>query len=208
MPRAALGIRAHSGWGALIAVTYEHGDITILDRRRIPITGTKDAGASQPYHAARILQLPEAETFIANAFEAAHTTAASALREVKDVLSAQKFHIAGCAILMAAGRTLPPLEKILAAHPLLHTAEGVFFREAFAKGCESNAISVTKIKERDLEVKLKESLGRDETRSRKKVQLLGRTIGSPWTADQKNATLAALVLLSAVKKRSERNKSR
>jgi len=28
MPRAALGIRVHSGWGALVAVTYVHGEIT------------------------------------------------------------------------------------------------------------------------------------------------------------------------------------
>jgi hypothetical protein len=194
MRRAAMGIRVHSGWGALVAVSYSSGNIEILDRRLLPITGTKD-GASQPYHAARNLQLSEAETFIVNAFEAAHTAAASGLREVIDVLRSQGYQIAGCAILMAAGRALPPLEKILAAHPLLHMAEGVFFREAFAKACESNDVTVMKIKERELENVLKEKLGRDAARVRKKVHLQGRAIGSPWTTDQKNAALAALLLL-------------
>lgn len=199
MRPTALGIRVHSGWGALVAVTYEHGDIAILDRRRVAITGTSDAGASQPYHAARSLQLSEAKLFLANAFASAHTTAASALREVIDALRSQKYQITGCAILMAAGRTLPSLEKILAAHPLLHTAEGVFFREAFAKACESNAIPVTKTKERDLEIALKEKFGRNAPRIKNKVQLLGRTVGPPWTTDQKTATLAALLLLSEKK---------
>src|SRR5579862_9040332 len=63
MHRAALGIRIHSGWGALVAVSHENGEIEILDRHRISITGTTDAGASQPYHAARNLQISEAETF-------------------------------------------------------------------------------------------------------------------------------------------------
>ena len=95
MPRAALGIRVHSVWGALVAVTYVHGEIAMLDSRRVPITGTTDAGASQPYHAARYLQLSEAESFIASAFAAAHTTAASALREVIDELRGQKFQVTG-----------------------------------------------------------------------------------------------------------------
>jgi hypothetical protein len=200
MRRAAIGIRVHSGWGALVAVSYENGAIEIPERRRVPITGTTDGGASQPYHAARNLQLSEAETFIADAFTAAHTAASTGLREVIDALRNQKYQVAGCAILMAAGRTLPPLERILAAHPLLHTAEGVLFREAFAKACESQNIPVAKIKERDLENAVKEKFGRNAARVRKKVQSFGRTIGAPWTADQKNATLAALLLLSSKKK--------
>jgi hypothetical protein len=195
MHRSAIGIRVHSGWGALVAVTHQNNVIEILDRRRIPITGTTDAGASQPYHAVRNLQLPEAESFLANAFAAAHTAASSALREVIDALRAQKYQLTGCAILMSAARPLPPLEKVLAAHPLLHTAEGQFFRAAFAKACASNDLSVSKIKERDLEVALKEKFGRDAVRIKTKVQLLARPVGPPWTTDQKLATLAALLLL-------------
>ena len=204
MRRAALGIRVHSGWGALVALTYENREIAILDRRRVAITGTTHHGADQPYHAARSLPLSEAERFIATALTAAHAAATSSLCEVLDILRTQKYQVIGCAILMASGRTLPPLEKILAAYPLLHTAEGVFFREAFAKACESNKIPVTKIKEPELENALKEKLGRAAAGCRKKVQLLGRTIGSPWTTDQKNATLAALLLLSSSKNSSRK----
>jgi|SRR5579871_1559634 len=203
MHRAALGIRVHSGWGALVALALHNRSIEILDRRHITITGTIDNGASQPYHAARNLQLSEAEPFLANAFEAAHTAATAGLRDVIDVLRRQKYRVTGCAILMAAGRILPSLDRILAAHPLLHTAEGQFFRDAFAKACESNAIAISKIKERELDYSLRKKHGRDAARMKKKVQLLGRTIGSPWTADQKTATLAASLLLPSPKKISK-----
>jgi hypothetical protein len=199
MRRAALGIRVHSGWGALIAVSHENAAIEILDRRRVSITGTTDAGASQPYHAARNLHISEAAPFLASAFAAAHTAASSGLREVMDALHGQEYQVTGCTILMASGRALPPLERILAAHPLLHTAEGVFFREAFAKACDSNHIPVTKVKERDLEAALKEKFGRNAARIKKKIQLLARTVGSPWTTDQKLATLSALLVLSSPK---------
>ncbi|HEY2819577.1 MAG TPA: hypothetical protein VGJ06_00940 [Candidatus Acidoferrum sp.] len=189
-----MGIRVHSGWGALVAISYENGAIEVLARRRLSITGTTGDGTAQPYHAARNLPLAEAETFIANAFADAQAAASSGLRETIDALRNQKYRVKGCAILMAAGRTLPPLDRILSAHPLLHTAEGQFFREAFAKACESNKIPVTKIKERELEDSLKETLPRAAVKIKKKVQLLGRTFGPPWTTDQKNATLAALLL--------------
>jgi hypothetical protein len=199
MHRVALGIRVHSGWGALVAVSLESASIAILDRRRISITGTTDSGASQPYHAARNLPCPEAETFLANAFAAAHTTASSGLRQVMDDLKSQESRSIGCVILMSSARPLPPLEKILAAHPLLHTAEGVFFREAFAKACESNKLPVTRIKERDLDIALKEHFGRNASKIKTQIQLQARTLGSPWTTDQKRATQAALLLLSPLK---------
>jgi hypothetical protein len=199
MHPAALGIRVHSGWGALIAVSHENGAVEILDRRRIPITGTTDAGASQPYHAARNLQLPEAELFLANAFTAAHTTASRSLRELMDVLHAQRYRVTGCAILMSAARPLPPLEKILAAHPLLHTAEGQFFREAFAKACASNNLPVTKIKERDLDLALKQKFARHSARIKTQIDQAARPLGPPWTTDQKLATQSALLLLPSRK---------
>ena len=203
MRRAAIGIRVHSGWGALVAVSHGNATIEILDRRRVSITGSTDGGANQPYHSARNLQIPEAETFLTNSFSAAHAAASSGLREVMDVLHGQKCRITGCAILMSAARPLPPLEKILAAHPLLHTAEGQFFRDAFAKACSSNNLPVTKIKERDLEVALKEKFPRQATQLTRKVHLAGRTIGPPWTTDQKLATLAALLLLPLPKQPSK-----
>src|ERR1700722_1322236 len=102
MRRAALGIRVHSGWGALIAVSHENAAIEILDRRRVSITGTTDAGASQPYHGARNLHISEAEPFLASAFAAAHTAASSGLREVMDALHGQEYQVTGCTILMAS----------------------------------------------------------------------------------------------------------
>jgi hypothetical protein len=197
MRRAAIGIRVHSGWGALVAVSHENATIEILDRRRVSITGSTDGGANQPYHSARNLQIAEAETLLTNAFAAAHTTASSGLREVMDVLHGQKYRITGCAILMSAARPLPSLEKILAAHPLLHTAEGQFFRDAFAKACESNALPVTKIRERDLDLALTEKFARATTRIKKQIDLAARPLGPPWTTDQKLATLAALLSLKS-----------
>jgi hypothetical protein len=38
MKRAAIGVRMHSGWGALVVVSNGVGTMEIIDRRRVAIT--------------------------------------------------------------------------------------------------------------------------------------------------------------------------
>jgi hypothetical protein len=197
MERVAIGIRVHSGWGALVAVSLTGKTPEIVERQRIAITGTTDQGANQPYHAARNLKLDEAEAFIAHRLAEGERTAVFALEAVFIELRTRKYRVSGAAVLLAAGRTLPPLEKILAAHPLIHTAEGEFFRSIFCKACGDLHIPVVKIRERDLESSLQEKFGRSAAKLHKQVSQLGKSVGPPWTTDQKNATLAALLVLAA-----------
>jgi hypothetical protein len=70
MKRAAIGIRAHSGWGALVAVANNGGMVEVLERRRVAVTIPGTPGANQPYHFAEKLKLAEAEKFLGNCFAA------------------------------------------------------------------------------------------------------------------------------------------
>ncbi|MGH9703130.1 MAG: hypothetical protein ACRD4K_07125 [Candidatus Acidiferrales bacterium] len=193
---AAIGVKMHSGWGALVAVSHESGKIEILDRRRIHVTVRGTPGAIQPYHFVENFKLEAAEEFLANCFADSTGLAAAAIREVIEILRASKFRLIGSAIVEASGRPLPTLEKILAAHPLIHTAEGEFFREAFAQASQSLKTPVTRIRERELPVLLESTFPKSATRLRQQISNMGRTLGPPWTQDQKSATLAALLFLA------------
>ena len=51
--RVAFGLKAHSGWSALVVVGICDGEIQVIDRRRIELVDAADAAsAKQPYHAA------------------------------------------------------------------------------------------------------------------------------------------------------------
>jgi hypothetical protein len=82
MKRAAIGVRMHSGWGALVAVSNSAGTVKVIDRRRIAITSPGTPGANQPYHFAENLELPEAEKFLGNCLAASRRLAMAAVREV------------------------------------------------------------------------------------------------------------------------------
>jgi hypothetical protein len=195
MKRAALGFQMHSGWGVLVAVSGTSQAIEILARRRIVTADPRMPGAIQPYHHAMNLQLPEEH--IANCAVASTRMAAAAIADLIAELNTSHHRVVGAAVLLASGRSLPPLEKILAAHPLIHTAEGEFFRHTVSQACEELQISVTAIKLRDLEERAKAAFGKQASRVQESIEGLGKTIGPPWTKDHKTAALAAALLLSS-----------
>jgi hypothetical protein len=196
MKRAAIGVRMHSGWGALVAVSNGAGTAEVIERRRVAITIPGTPGANQPYHFAENLELPEAEKFLANCFEVSKRLALAAVRDLVGELHGRQYRVVGSALLLSSGRPLPPLSKILASHALIHAAEGEFFREAFSKACEGLDLSVTGFRERDLKECVQTTFGKMATRMWQQVSTLGRSLGPPLTKDQKTAALAALVVLA------------
>jgi hypothetical protein len=195
--RAAIGVRMHSGWGALVAVSNNAGTVELLERRRVEVVTPGTPGAKQPYHFAERLELPEAEKFLENCFAASQRLALAAVRDVVAALQGRQYRVVGSAVVLASGRALPPLGKILASHPLIHTAEGEFFRAVFSKACEGLDLSVRGFRERDIEECVRATFGKAATRLLGQISTLGRSLGPPWTTDQKTATLTALLVLAS-----------
>jgi hypothetical protein len=195
MKRAALGLQMHSGWGVLVAVSGAPRAIEILARRRIVTADPAIPGAVQPYHYAMNLKLPEADKHITNCAAASTRLAVAAIGDLLAELNARRFRVVGAAVLLASGRSLPSLEKILAAHPLIHTAEGEFFRHTASQACENLQISVTAIRQREVDERAKAAFGKAAGRVQASIEILGKTIGPPWTKDHKTAALAAALLL-------------
>jgi hypothetical protein len=196
MKRAALGFRMHSGWGVLVAVTGDADSVEVLDRRRIVVTDARTPGANQPYHHAATLGVQESESHIANCAAVSERLALAGIEKVVRELRESNYEIAGAALLLASGRPLPALAKILAAHPLIHAAEGEFFRTSVRNACDRLKISVEAIRERELEERVKMALGNSAKRVLLRIATVGRLIGPPWTKDHKAAALAALTVLS------------
>lgn len=191
MKRAALGFQMHSGWGVLVAVSQDTNSVTLLDRRRIVVADPEEHGAIQPYHFAAQLESSTQEKHLARCAASSCQLAATAIAEVIRELDERRYRIVGAAILLASGRPLPPLAKILAAHPLIHTAEGEFFRQAVRRACEGLQIPVTAIRMRELDAGVNKG-----SALRRSIAGLGRTVGPPWTRDHKAAALAAALLLA------------
>jgi hypothetical protein len=192
---AAIGFRAHSGWAAAVAVAGPLDAPVVITRRRIAMMERGAVGPSQPYHAAVGLDIREAEQHVANSAARAAALAATGLRLILEDLRQLGHRVVGCGLLLASGRPLPPLEKILASHPLLHTAEGELFREALRAASRECGLPLTGVKERELFQRAGADLRLPAERIERHVAAMGRDIGPPWTQDQKLAAGVAWLAL-------------
>jgi len=195
---AAIGVRMHSGWGALVAVSNDNGTVEVIERRRIVVISPGARGGKQPYHFAKSLELREAEKYLGESSEAAKCLALTAVQDLADKVCGQN-RIVGSAVLLASGRPLPHLAKVLASHSLIHAAEGEFYREVFSKACEKLGLPVTGIRERDVAEHVQATFGQGAKRMWQQVSDAGRSLGPPWTQDYKMAALAALLVLEQAK---------
>jgi len=196
MKSAAIGIRVHSGWGAVVVLAGSPASPAIIERSKITIIDPKSPGAIQPYHYAASRELAAAEKHIARSAADCNRLAIKALTELCAQLRDRGFAGTGAAILLSSAKPLPNLDKILAAHPMIHTAEGEFFRQAFRHAFESLGVPVIGIRERDLDERAQKAFGKLSTQICKNINGMGRILGPPWTQDEKTAALAAAIVLA------------
>jgi hypothetical protein len=186
---AALGLRAHSGWAALVAVGGVASSPQVLDRRRIEMAD--DAEAKQPYHAAEELPLAKAQALLDRFARVAEQRAAADLGAALADLRADGYDVVGAIVLTASGKRLPGLESILASHALIHTADGEHFRDALAFAGKQHRLAVARIREKDLGAEAARCLGQSAPALQATVTAWGKPLGPPWTQDQKLSALAA-----------------
>lgn len=194
MARAILGLRAHSGWAALVAIAGTAKDPEVVDRRRIVLAGPKFS--NQPYHRAEALSVERAATFLERCSNDSRRLAEDGLRATISALSQGGHRVAGCALLLASGRPLPPLASVLSSHALIHAADGEHYREALSRAAESLGLPVARVREKDVWTEASAALGARSDAIADRVSALGKPLGPPWTQDQKLAAAAAWLALA------------
>jgi hypothetical protein len=188
---AALGFRVHSGWVAVVAVCLEKGAPVVLARQRIHLVETFTYEFRQPYHTAEKMLAGQAREFIARMQTEARRLAYRAIGELASRTQEQGVRLTRCGLLLASGRPLPPLEKILASHALIHTADGELFREALLHASASCGLQEFTMKEKELLDRAGQVLRVKPNELMRRVTELGRPFGAPWSQDEKFATLVA-----------------
>lgn len=198
--KVALGLKAHSGWAALVVIGSSGNEFQVIDRRRLELVDTRDsAWAKQPYHAAEELEPKDARDLVKRGAEAAHRIALKQMRAALQSLRERSHQIVACAVLMPGPMPKWTTEEILAVHFRMHKAEGVLFPDALARAAEACALKLVAIPEKTLTQNAAKTMGKSASELASRVAALGKTVGPPWTVDQKNATLAAMVVLHGLK---------
>jgi hypothetical protein len=190
---AVLGFRVHTGWAAAVAVAGSPSEIQVVDRRRFTLVEQGDHDTVFVYHAAAELDAAAAERRVATARA---TARANTLRELGRLLA--DLEVAGYSVravgLPGGGaRPLPSLGDILRSHSLIHRAEGELYREVLADACAARGLRVIGMPSKELHPRAAAASGLGADGVKRRLTGIGRALGPPWTVDQKEATLAALI---------------
>ncbi|HEV7475328.1 MAG TPA: hypothetical protein VGN90_14840 [Pyrinomonadaceae bacterium] len=188
--KVVFGLKAHSGWAALVVVGKHDGDFSVVDRRRLELV--TEEWARQPYHAAEDLQPAAARNVVKRGIEQARRTATRELRAALKRERARENEVTACAVL--AGNPMPnwSVEEILAVHFRMHKAEGVLFREVLVHAAKECGLMLVAIPEKHLMKHAESALQTPETALVQTITRIGKTAGPPWGKDQKDAALAAM----------------
>jgi hypothetical protein len=179
-----------------VAVSLEKGGPVVLARQRVHLVETFSYEFRQPYHTAKMLA-GQGREFIERVRDEARRLAYKAIRELASRTQEQGAKLTRCGLLLASGRPLPGLEKILASHALIHTADGELFREAILHAGARCDLRDFRIKEKELLDRAGKTLRFKPAELMRRVTELGRSLGSPWSQDEKFATIAAWLALKA-----------
>lgn len=191
--KVAFGMKAHSGWAALVAVGEGDGEFQVIDRRRIELV--EEEWARQPYHAAEDLKPDAARDVVKRGVEAARRIAVREMREALRRERERKNEVAACGVLVVDPMPDWSVEEILAVHFRMHKAEGVLFRDALVRAARACGMRLVEIPEKLLTPHAENALGVPASSLAREIARLGKAAGPPWGKDQKDAALAAMVAL-------------
>jgi len=207
LKQAAVGFRVHSGWAAAVAVSLEKGEPVVLARQRVHLVETFTYEFRQPYHTAEKMLIGQAREFITRMQGEARRLAYRAIRELASRTQEQGVKLTRCGLLLASGRPLPALEKIVASHALIHTADGELFREALLHAGARCGLVDFRIREKELLDRAENVLRLKSAALLRRVTELGRPFGSPWSQDEKFAALAGWIALASASRKTTRSES-
>lgn len=198
--KVAFGMKAHSGWAALVVLGTYSGELQVVDRRRVELVDEAEASwAKQPYHAAEKLKPDAARALVTRGIEAARRIAVREMRRAVKRSREAGDEITACAVLSVDAMPDWTVDEILAVHFRMHKAEGVLFREALARATETCGLKLLRVPEKQLAEHAERALSTSTDSLRKTIASLGKAVGAPWGKDQKDAALAALIALQGTR---------
>ena len=191
--KVAFGLKAHSGWAALVVLGRQKDDLVVVDRRRIELV--EHEWAKQPYHAAEGLKSEVARDLVERGIDAAHKIAVREMRAALKRETDRKNEVKACAVLVGSPMPDWSVDEILAVHFRMHKAEGVLFRDALIHAAKECKIKAVEIPEKKLLSHAEHELKTPANKLASQLSSLGKIAGPPWGKDQKDAALSAMIAL-------------
>ena len=190
MNPVALGFRVKSGYAIAVALGGPASAPAAVSRHVVELSDPDVADTRQPYHDGFYTHEEDAPT-IARRVRIIERVAK---RSVTALLKDER--LAGCrGAGLVVGSVIDPA-KVGNPHIRAHASEGRLFRTVLESALRSHGIACEVIVEKQLAAKAAAALARRDAEIRRVLAGFGKSLGAPWRADEKAASIAAWLALS------------
>jgi hypothetical protein len=162
----AIGVTVHTGWGACLIVGGTLRNPEIVNNKVIELLDDRERFC---YHRAAEMKPELVQEWLTR-------VRAKALARARSELSPLLAEHVRCGAIVAREGILTDLDKVLATHARIHSAEGVLYRDVFREACQ---VPCRIIPPASLD-----------------ISAVGKLATKPWGRDQKLAALAAWQVMS------------
>lgn len=187
-----IGLRAKTGRAIAVVLGGPSDSPTIVKKFEMGLCDPKIPGTFQPYHEVMELPWDESQKAVLKFTRAIETVARKALASLIKELQSEGMKTAGVGIIGARDRDLARIGNY---HIRAHAAEGVLFRRVLDLAADANGLRRRTFPDRELDQIATAELGRQNSSVRRKLNDMGRLLTPPWRADEKQAAMAAWLVL-------------
>ena len=189
----ALGLAPHTGWAIAVVVGGDVHAPQVLHRERIELV--PDGVERFAYHLVQDWPLEKAERHLAETDAAVERQAKQVVAELAEQ-AATHGRLVGVGIVGQPHELPEDLAAILAKHMLLHAGEGELYLSALLEAAEGAGLRATLAPPKKTVEQVAPLVGTAPGLLVERLASLRKELGSPWTADHKAATAAALLALA------------
>lgn len=188
----AIGLRAKTARAIVVVLGGPPDSPSILLKGEISLTDPKLLATAQPYHQVMDLPWDESERAVRKYVTSIERVATRALDELIQKMAKSNHKVAAVGILGAPDRDL---KRIGNSHIRAHAAEGVLFRRVLAVGAEANGLRCQTFSDRNFDQAAAVQLGAKYSRIKRSLNGLKTSVLPPWRNDEKQAAMAAWLML-------------
>jgi hypothetical protein len=190
----ALGFRIKSGRAIAVVLAGSASAPNALARQIVELCDPNDADTRQPYHhgfSTHEEDTAEIARRVTIVERCASESIAALVESATDTGAARRD---ACRAVLVVGSVLDPA-RVANPHIRAHASEGKLFRVVVEEALRAHGIESDVIVDKTLPATAAKRLGRTDGEIKRTIAAFGKTLGSPWRADEKAAAMAAWLAL-------------
>ncbi|HEU5235639.1 MAG TPA: hypothetical protein VFU37_00770 [Pyrinomonadaceae bacterium] len=190
----AIGFRAKTGRAIAVVLSGQPHLPFVVKKFELKLTDPNLPDTAQPYHVVMDLPWEQSQKAAGKSVRAIEAVARKALAKLLKELQALDLAVQGVGVVGSKDRDLARIGNY---HIRAHAAEGILFRRVLELAAGTHQLRTRTFWDRELETTASSELGTRPTSLKLALNDLGRALDPPWRTDEKQAALAAWLMLGA-----------